>query len=79
MNRKVSLYLSRVNVQLIGIPSKKNGQKSKRSFQDAVEMVPISVAEAAVEDDPSENSHGSWVKKVVGTKQMDEAAVAVSE
>lgn len=41
-------------------------------------MVPISVAVAAAEDDQRAVDR-SWVKKVVGTKQRDEATVAASE
>lgn len=60
VNLKVGLYLCRAAWQTysqLASPAKKdqNRQRNKRSFQDGVGMVLISVADAAGEEDPSES------------------------
>lgn len=84
VNLKVGLYLCRAAWQTYNQlaspakkkPNQKQWAEEKRFFQDAVGTVLISVAEAAVEDDPSENKQRTGYRGKDGwyqTEQLEES------
>ena len=58
VNLNVGLYLCRASWQTcsrLASPAKTHGLRNERAFQNAVGTMPVSVAGAAGEDNPSEN------------------------